>query len=317
MEQSGVLKIRPAEMELAQPSFQASVQSTPANIFIQKVMAQSYTKDRMSWQWRSPSSGLLCSPLIHGVFRVDIQTPFSLNKSSQVGPLLGFYDTNVVHGADTTVPTATEIVHNDFSARKGYGYRPLIGFGSGNAVQNAIESKQVSVNGASISYLNENLYLRSLEKCYVPDEQMQRSCSTCGGCPNKGDATVTSGHVLGLPDAFGFGKADNTVIPGPGVLATLFLPMGFKGSAANATTAEQASACGFRPTEGSTADSGLIARMENFYDQIVEVNDAIENDPDLINSDPYKNGWLVKILISNSDDLDDILNSADYTKLIS
>ena len=51
--------------------------------------------------------------------------------------------------------------------------------------------------------------------------------------------------------------------------------------------------------------------------KIVEVNDAIENDPDLINSDPYKNGWLVKILISNSDDLDDILNSADYTKLIS
>ena len=51
--------------------------------------------------------------------------------------------------------------------------------------------------------------------------------------------------------------------------------------------------------------------------KIVEVNDAIENDPELINSDPYKNGWLVKILISNSDDLDDILNSADYTKLIS
>ena len=51
--------------------------------------------------------------------------------------------------------------------------------------------------------------------------------------------------------------------------------------------------------------------------KIVEVNDAIENDPELINSDPYKNGWLVKILILNSDDLDDILNSADYTKLIS
>ena len=49
-----VIKIRPAQMELAVPAFQPSVVSSPANVFIQEVAAQTYTENRMVWNFRSP-----------------------------------------------------------------------------------------------------------------------------------------------------------------------------------------------------------------------------------------------------------------------
>ena len=51
--------------------------------------------------------------------------------------------------------------------------------------------------------------------------------------------------------------------------------------------------------------------------KILEVNEKIENEPELINSDPYNDGWLVKISISNADELGEILTPEDYKKLIS
>ena len=68
MEQASVVTIRSAEQEMA-PTFQPSVTSSPANVFIQEVSATSHSEHRMSWQWRSPSSGLVCSPLAFGRFR--------------------------------------------------------------------------------------------------------------------------------------------------------------------------------------------------------------------------------------------------------
>ena len=51
--------------------------------------------------------------------------------------------------------------------------------------------------------------------------------------------------------------------------------------------------------------------------KILEVNEKIENEPELINSDPYNDGWLVKISVSNADELAEILTPEDYKKLIS
>ena len=51
--------------------------------------------------------------------------------------------------------------------------------------------------------------------------------------------------------------------------------------------------------------------------KIVKVNEKIENEPELINSDPYNDGWLVKISVSNTDELTEILTPEDYKKLIS
>ena len=50
--------------------------------------------------------------------------------------------------------------------------------------------------------------------------------------------------------------------------------------------------------------------------KIVEVNEKIENEPELINSDPYNDGWLIKMSILNPDELDEILKPEDYKKLI-
>ena len=51
--------------------------------------------------------------------------------------------------------------------------------------------------------------------------------------------------------------------------------------------------------------------------KILEVNEKIENEPELINSDPYNDGWLIKISVSNADELAEILTPEDYKKLIS
>ena len=49
---------------------------------------------------------------------------------------------------------------------------------------------------------------------------------------------------------------------------------------------------------------------------IIEVNDEIEDNPDYVNSSPYEKGWIVKIKISNTNDLGSLLNHEDYKKLI-
>ena len=50
--------------------------------------------------------------------------------------------------------------------------------------------------------------------------------------------------------------------------------------------------------------------------KIVEVNEKIENKPELINSDPYNDGWLIKMTILNPDELNEILKPEDYKKII-
>ena len=50
--------------------------------------------------------------------------------------------------------------------------------------------------------------------------------------------------------------------------------------------------------------------------KIIEINDKVEDEPDLINSDPYNDGWLIKIDISNSG-MENLLDSENYKDLIS
>ena len=50
--------------------------------------------------------------------------------------------------------------------------------------------------------------------------------------------------------------------------------------------------------------------------KISEVNDAIENDPELINSDPYNNGWIVKISISDMGEVKSLLDANEYKELV-
>lgn len=50
--------------------------------------------------------------------------------------------------------------------------------------------------------------------------------------------------------------------------------------------------------------------------KVLEINPKLEDEPELINSDPYGDGWLIKIELSNTDDVSKLLSSADYQSQI-
>lgn len=50
--------------------------------------------------------------------------------------------------------------------------------------------------------------------------------------------------------------------------------------------------------------------------EIVEFNDTLESKPEDVNTDPYGKGWMIKIKISNPDEVAELLSSEDYKNLI-
>ena len=50
--------------------------------------------------------------------------------------------------------------------------------------------------------------------------------------------------------------------------------------------------------------------------KILEINEALENSPDLVNSDSYGQGWIVKITCNDDSELDDLLDSEKYKRMI-
>jgi glycine cleavage system H protein len=50
--------------------------------------------------------------------------------------------------------------------------------------------------------------------------------------------------------------------------------------------------------------------------KIVEVNELLENDPMVVNRDPYGDGWMVKIEMTDKDEQGQLLSADDYLKLI-
>ncbi len=47
--------------------------------------------------------------------------------------------------------------------------------------------------------------------------------------------------------------------------------------------------------------------------EIVEVNEALSDNPDAINEDPYGEGWLVKIRLTDPSERDALIDAAAYT----
>lgn len=50
--------------------------------------------------------------------------------------------------------------------------------------------------------------------------------------------------------------------------------------------------------------------------EIIEFNDALEGTPEVVNSDPYGAGWMIKIKVANMDEVDSLLSSESYKELI-
>ena len=49
---------------------------------------------------------------------------------------------------------------------------------------------------------------------------------------------------------------------------------------------------------------------------IIELNEELENSPDLVNNDPYGDGWIIKISPNKPDERDELMNFLSYEKLI-
>jgi glycine cleavage system H protein len=50
--------------------------------------------------------------------------------------------------------------------------------------------------------------------------------------------------------------------------------------------------------------------------EVLEVNESINDQPELVNNDPYGEGWMIKIQVSNPAELDTLLDAAGYQALI-
>lgn len=50
--------------------------------------------------------------------------------------------------------------------------------------------------------------------------------------------------------------------------------------------------------------------------QVIEVNQALADEPELINKDPYNAGWMIKIILADPSELDELLSADDYQKMI-
>ncbi|XOV66554.1 MAG: glycine cleavage system protein GcvH [Fluviicola sp.] len=80
-------------------------------------------------------------------------------------------------------------------------------------------------------------------------------------------------------------------------------------------------------TEGETLDAeevfGSIEAVKTVSDlfmpisgEVTEFNDALEGNPEVVNSDPYGEGWMVKVAISDASQLDGLLSAEAYADLI-
>lgn len=80
-------------------------------------------------------------------------------------------------------------------------------------------------------------------------------------------------------------------------------------------------------TEGESLDNeevfGSVEAVKTVSDlfmpvsgEIVEFNSNLETSPELVNSDPYGGGWMIKVKMSNKTELNDLLDADGYSALI-
>ena len=50
--------------------------------------------------------------------------------------------------------------------------------------------------------------------------------------------------------------------------------------------------------------------------EVLEVNPALEDNPELVNSSPFDQGWMIRVKLSDPAQLDDLLSAAAYAELI-
>ena len=70
----------------------------------------------------------------------------------------------------------------------------------------------------------------------------------------------------------------------------------------------------YAEVESVKAVSDVVAPLSG---EIVEVNEALADSPEQVNEDPYGEGWLVKVRLSDPGEVESLLSAADYRNLLS
>ena len=50
--------------------------------------------------------------------------------------------------------------------------------------------------------------------------------------------------------------------------------------------------------------------------EVLEFNQDLEDAPEVVNEDPYNKGWMIKVKIADSSDIDDLLSADKYQELV-
>jgi glycine cleavage system H protein len=66
----------------------------------------------------------------------------------------------------------------------------------------------------------------------------------------------------------------------------------------------------------TTVHAGSTASVFSRLLEMGEVNDALEDDPGLVNTDPYGDGWLFRLEPADPSELDGLMNADDYSDAI-
>jgi len=61
--------------------------------------------------------------------------------------------------------------------------------------------------------------------------------------------------------------------------------------------------------ESVKAVSELFAPVSG---EVVEINETLADKPELVNTDPYGDGWMIRVRISDTTELDDLMNAEEY-----
>jgi len=80
-------------------------------------------------------------------------------------------------------------------------------------------------------------------------------------------------------------------------------------------------------TEGETIEAeevfGSVEAVKTVSDlfmpisgEIIEFNSELDANPELVNSNPYENGWMIKVKISDASEVENLMSSEDYKELV-
>ena len=65
--------------------------------------------------------------------------------------------------------------------------------------------------------------------------------------------------------------------------------------------------------ESTKATSSFISPISG---RVVEINDELSESPEIINEDPYGRGWIAKLELDDTSELDDLMDASEYAKYV-